>query len=68
MDISWLFSNLANVGICIVIVSVSILLSLVYTSDDFGYEFTNRVYAFATLLFVDCTARVYAAFTVISEA
>ena len=61
-------SNLANVGICLVIASMSILLTIVYTSDDFGYEFTLRVYFYVTMLYVESTARVYSHFAVISEA
>lgn len=38
-----IISSVSNVGICIVLCSVAILLSLVYTSDDYGYEFTMRI-------------------------
>lgn len=61
-------SNLANVGICLVIVSMAVLLSIVYTSDDFGYEFSSRVYFYVTMLYVESTVRVYSHFAVISEA
>ena len=44
MNLHRVFSNLANVGICLVIVAVAVLLSIVYTSDDFGYEFSTRIY------------------------
>ena len=47
-------SNVSNVGICIVLCSVAVLLSLTYTSDDSGYEFSMRVYMYVmVLLYVD---------------
>jgi hypothetical protein len=60
-------SNLANLGICIVLCSVAILLSLLYTSDDYGHEFSSKVTLFGLLLFTESCLRVYHHFAVISE-